>query len=84
LNLLLVAGDGGTDGTFGGGAIGVSGSGGDVAFVIEALAKLIVGASDVALQGMAATRLVDGEIAIGSFLLWAGSSGGGWLRPAGD
>lgn len=47
-------------GFFGGGAIGPGGGSGDVAFVAETLAKFVVGAADVFLQGVGTAIFVAG------------------------
>lgn len=62
IHLLLISTQSSGDGFFGGGAIGPSGSGGDVALAIEAFAKLGVGAADVFVERVATALFVAPEI----------------------
>lgn len=61
----VLLGERGADGGFGAGAVVPGGGRGDVLFVVEAFAELVVGAAYVLAQGVAAGRFVLGEIARG-------------------
>jgi hypothetical protein len=63
VDFFVVLGDGGSDGLFGGVAIGPGGGGGNIVLVAETLAQLIIGSADVFAKRVSAGGFVLGEIA---------------------
>jgi hypothetical protein len=83
----LVCAKSGGDGFFGGGTIGPSGGGGDIALAFEAFAEFVVGAADVFLERVTAALFVASEIiaiVCGVPCCVAMRFGLGWLGTGGD
>jgi hypothetical protein len=63
VDFFVVLGDGGSDGVFGGAAIGPGGGSGNIALVAETLAQLIIASADMFAKRVSAGGFVLGKIA---------------------
>lgn len=73
VDAFAIGGEGLADCSFGSGAIGVGGCGGDVGLAIETFAQFVVGFTNVALKDVAAAALVSRKV-----VCLRGALGAGW------